>query len=271
MPGLESDDSVGPAEPAPAYTTASARALVAASAAELAADNITPRDHEALLARVRAGLGPAKPLALLEDTAHTPLAAVAAAAPAALPDELRADDMLGYMSAAHEDDYLAALDAGLDAPPGSSAPPPPAAAERSNPASTVNWLRRFKPDVLSAEPPAASTNGGGGGDVVDGKLEGATGGEGAEAGGPRRDAGSGRKEGGRAKRASAANMQELLDDMGYVIGETPAESARGGGTGRGKRKRDDEPYRPKGGSGSRARRKPSEGGRTPAARKGPAE
>ena len=266
MPGLESDDSAG--GPEPAYSAASARALVAESASDLAAHSITRRDHEALLAVVRAGLGPAKQLAVLAGTAHTPLAALE---PAALPEELRADDMLGYLGAAHEDEYLAALDAGLDAPLDAPYARP---AERSNPASTYNWLRRFKPDVLSADPHAA-TSAGGGGETVDVKLEGgsAGGGDGADASSARRDTGPARKESGRVKRASAANMQELLDDMGYVIGEMPADSARGGsGSGRSKRKRDDEPYRPKGGSGSRARRKPSEGGgRTPAARKGPAE
>ena len=230
--------------------------MLAEAHADLAAGDHTIGDHRSILSRIRASVGPAKHLALLEQTPHSSLAGLG---PGDLPEELHDERFLGYLTAAHEDDYLAALDAGLDP---SLLPLEPSgggggarAPERGNPASTYNWLRRNNPEVFSDGGEGRAGGSGGGATEAAPPAAGASG---------RRDAGAARKDG-RAKRTSAVNTQELLDDIGDVIGEPRTDQARGNG--RGKRKRDDEPYRPKGGSGSRARRKPSESGRPQSARK----
>ncbi|KAL9597597.1 MAG: hypothetical protein Q9219_005036 [cf. Caloplaca sp. 3 TL-2023] len=177
-----------------------------------------------------------------------------------------------YLSSAHEDAYLNSLDAAISsshidqdvvtfpvvAPPKKdnltlSVKDTHKDLSIRNPVSAYNWLRKHKPDLFatmqfssdlglseerkpkpSPKPNTSHPSGtrGGGGGAAAAKRE----------------------------RASGINLKpepERLDDEGNVIGGGLDGTAGGPGTGRGgKRKRgEDEPYRPKGGSSRTTKRK----------------
>ncbi|KAF2099417.1 hypothetical protein NA57DRAFT_55387 [Rhizodiscina lignyota] len=194
-----------------------------------------------------------KPLSALETTTpHSKLSEEALK----LHPELTVDQPLGYYDPAHEEEYLTALDAILADPSGY--PPdehtgrPFRAYERAmitdkeislkNPMSVTNWLRRNQPDVFLQD-----------------KYE-----ERASAKASRQAAAEagGNTGGHRGKRASLASVQtptapkndhDTLDDEIGFVPDAPF------GSGRGKRNKDDEPYRPKGGSSRPTKRKREDG------------
>jgi hypothetical protein len=190
-----------------------------------------------------------KPLSALEKT--TPHTRPTPAALSQLP-ELTSEQPLGYYDASHEEEYLSGLDAVLADPNGYPYEDgrPVRAYERivvtdkevslKNPMSVTNWLRRNQPDVFLQD-----------------KYE-----ERASAKAQKQAAAS--EPGGNSrKRASLASLQTpiaakseqdaTLDDELGGLPDAPF------GSGRGKKSREDEPYRPKGGSSRPAKRKREDG------------
>ena len=150
--------------------------------------------------------------------------------PRDFPYDINGPTPAGFLDSAHEDEYLASLDAAMDTMdshhPATIASYPSRTSERQererdanlrNPVSVYNWLRRHVPSVFlqdnpDEKPPASSRN---------------------------------------SKRASNIIKQEpeLLDDEGNLLStivEGPVKI---------KRKREDEPYRPKGGSSRPSKRR----------------
>lgn len=182
--------------------------------------------------------------------------------------QLKLEEPLGYLSPAHEEDYLCSLDAVLSHPlepgaydindPANNDGRPFRPFDRStalitdkevslkNPMSVTNWLRRNQPEVFLQDKYEERTNA---------KASRQAAAEAAAAtGGPSGPGG----HGGRSKRASMASVstpvapkadEDMADEETGFYHETGKSSARGT-----KRTRDDEPYRPKGGS-SRPKRK----------------
>ena len=214
---------------------------------------ITQSDYAALLGSLRSALGPPKTLAALSKTTHSVLDDVL---PANLPSELHEEPLTGYLSPAHEEEYLAALDATIDGVSAPSDSHPIRGYERAseaalkNPVSVYNWLRKHHPQVFLQDGETASTTKEPGTDGKEGK-ESKAGGIGASHG--EQGATTQVKREGRSKRGST--VPEILDDEGFVINGGPEAVEKAGASARGKRKREDEPYRPKGGSGVRSKRK----------------
>lgn len=171
--------------------------------------------------------------------------------PNSVPSEVIEEAPVGFIGTQHEAEYLEKLDAevaerlhtiakapGLGPPP--QAPPPPNFPARDNPMSALNWLRKHQPqDFLpEGEVPAEKAE--------DGKK--------APPAQPARSstpASTNRREGGRSKRGS--NLQEILDDEGFVVGHEPVTKRRANA----KRKRgddeDDVAYHPSKGTAGKKR------------------
>ena len=181
-----------------------------------------------------------RPLSLesLRITPHTTLSSITFGA---LPDEIGSETPPGYLTPKHDDDYLFALDSYL----GNSPVLPRANAstsllrlgERSfekekevqvrNPVSVYNWLRKHQPQVFLQDNEPVSDK------------------SSAKVANPSKA----------TKRPSIAAKPDhgIIDDEGFLIGESV-------GSIKSKRKREDEPYRPKGGSSRPAKRKREDGG-----------
>ncbi|KAF2435870.1 hypothetical protein EJ08DRAFT_692444 [Tothia fuscella] len=181
-----------------------------------------------------------------------------------LPDHLLGEHIPGYLTTAHEEEYLSNLDAQiatddafddihrqLTLPP-SRILPSEKELHNSNPMSVLSWLRRHHPETFIQEKEAAS-----------------------ERSAPR-------ARGGGGKRSSLATA--LIANPAAVSVSTPGPKAEHDtadeehpavelvgseqGSGRkGKGRKDDEPYRPKGGSSRPAKRKRDDG-ETPKGRGG---
>ena len=257
-----SESSVPPLEPdqpptKPSWSSAEARAVLAEAQSELRCGAITHADYGALLSSLRSALGPPKTLSVLTKITHSILDEIQLVN---LPSELHEDPLTGYLSPPHEDEYLTTLDASIDGLPTQSDSHPIRGLERAseaalkNPVSVYNWLRKHHPQVFLQD---ENTVSGPKEQATDGK-EGKEGKASANTAQPvgQSTTASAKKEG-RSKRGSM--VPEILDDEGFVIsgGTEPAEKAVN--TGRGKRKREDEPYRPKRGSGVRSKRKRTSG------------
>ena len=191
-------------------------------------------------------LNPTNSLSNLSRVQHTALNIVSAEE---LPKDLLQEAPIGYMTPSHEDEYLSALDGYLanlppEAPLMLPRPFRPTDREREkdaqlrNPVSVYNWLREHRPKVFLQDPrpeekePAP--------EKASSVPESAS-----------HKASPKPPSSGTAKRRSAAVPKqevepepEILDDEGNVIGgagiDPPAPKS--------KRKRDDDAYRPKGGS-----------------------
>lgn len=184
-------------------------------------------------------------LSNLSRAQHTTLNIVSAEE---MPKDLLQEAPIGYMTPVHEDEYLSALDAylanlPLNAPLLLPRPFRPTDREREkdaqirNPVSVYNWLREHKPKVFLQDPRPEEK------EPAPEKVPSVSESAGHKA--PSKPPSSGT-----AKRRSAVPKQEvepepeILDDEGNVIGgvgiDLPAPKS--------KRKRDDDAYRPKGGS-----------------------
>ena len=175
-----------------------------------------------------------------------------------MPKDLLQEAPIGYMTPGHEDDYLSALDNHLAPlhPETATLPHPikPSDREREkdaqlrNPVSVYNWLREHKPKVFLQDPRPEEK------EPVPEKVSSVTESTGRKASPKPPSSGT-------TKRRSAPKQEvepepEILDDEGNVIGgagiDPPASKS--------KRKREDDAYRPKGGSSkSRKRGKGSSG------------
>ena len=158
----------------------------------------------------------------------------------------------GYLTTAYEEEYITNLDTQLSTPealedgwkptqlPRSRILPNEKELLNANPMSVLSWLRRYHPETFIQEKEAAAEKAG--------KSKGGAGGGGA-----------GGKRSSMATITSAANTgtpqphgREEGDEEGDEwMTEEKAQAA----SGRGKRTKDDEAYRPKGGSSRPAKRK----------------
>lgn len=246
-----------------------ARAALREARAEYEAGQISLpeyKDTEASLVTIINAPRPSDPpknLAELSKVSHTELTSVP---PSGMPGDLTHESPTGYMSPAHEEEFLSTLDnyianAQTDSQPILPRPKKPNEKEREkeaqlhNPVSVYNWLRAhsdLKPithdlekDIIAShsntsEPSAPKTK-------PSPKPPSSTSNTSTK---------PSRKRASSALLAKQEPEEELLDDEGFVIGggsEVPVS--------KGKRKRDgDNAYRPKGGSSkSRKRTKGSSG------------
>ncbi|KAI9881557.1 MAG: hypothetical protein M1830_000121 [Pleopsidium flavum] len=203
--------------------------------ADLASGELSPGSYSRVVAALANKVKPTS-LSSLQAIPHTTLASVAAGA---FPDDISSDSPPGYLTPTHEDDYLFAVDGYLGSstiiPRVNTSTNPVRLGEKGsekeaqvrNPVSVYNWLRKHQPQVFLQDNEMISDKS----SVKLAHLSKA------------------------AKRPSIVTKpdHEIIDEDGFLISETM-------GSTKGKRKRDDEPYRPKGGSSRPAKRKRDDGG-----------
>lgn len=238
VPGLVPDRS-----PSRVRDATGALAALAEARAEMRSGQLTPRSYKALEVELLETIDrPSKALAQLEAISHTTLASVT---PNLLPSDLDEATPIGYYSPSHEQEYLATLDtnlgvvavnprSGLSSHTGKSGEREKEKdAQLRNPVSVYNWLRKHHPSVFLQDEPNP--------DKVSPKN--------ANKVSPKPP-----KEPRSTKKSAAApkQEQEVIDDEGYVMGNLDVPTKN-------KRKREDEPYRPKGGSSRTKRKKTSLG------------
>ena len=221
LPGLEPDLPASKT-----YDTSSTRAALEEAKTELETGQISPRSYNKLEVAINETLQNPVSLSDLHRTTHSQLGSVET-----LPHDIGDTLPAGYLTFEHEDEYLSALDG---VPPSSSQTQPDSHPIRSNekekelalrnPVSVYNWLRKNHPSIFlqdSDSSPDKPTT---------------------------KSSGTSRS----AKKAASAVKaeEEVLDEAGNIIGGIPVEAPA-----RSKRKREDEPYRPKGGSSRPSKRK----------------
>lgn len=167
------------------------------------------------------------------------------------PADMLGDAPPGYLSTAYEDEYVSNMDAQLATPeaeqmgfrlaqlPRSRILPAEKELLNANPMSVLSWLRRYHPETFIQEKEAAAE----------------------KAGKSKGGAGGGGKRSSMATITSAANTG-TPGPHGKEEGEEAEEEwvaeDKAQASGRGKRTKDDEAYRPKGGSSRPAKRKRGE-------------
>lgn len=222
-------------------------------------------------------------LAVLERVTHSTLTGDKAVPSDLIPTEISEASPAGYLSPTHEDEYLSTLDAYLETADQDSAPLPPRPqpserekerdAQLHNPMSVYNWLSKHRHDVFmdqaddhlplqphsgttSKEKPSKSAHSALGA-TPHNNHSGNNSGSNRKANSPKPPPAPTRST--KRERASTSNvkqeflLEEMLDEDGFVIGgvavpEVPEGRKR-------KRGKDDEPYRPKGGSSRPSKRK----------------
>ena len=204
---------------------------------ELATGQITPISYNRLEIALLDTINRPQALTRLDTTPHTTLESVI---PGYLPEDLDADTPTGYLSPGHEEEYLSILDSSIGttrAGPSTHMAPHSTRvgdkhekekeAQLRNPVSVYNWLRKHQPQVF----------------LQDNELV------------PDKPAAKPQTITKAPKRPSIApkQEQEIIDEDGFVIGGLAEPSKP-------KRKREDEPYRPKGGSSRPTKKKKVSGG-----------
>ena len=245
VPALEPDlPPYGPSE------IESTRAALEEAKQELYTGQMTPAAFKAMEVECNAILNRTNSLSNMSRVQHTSLDIASAEDIATMSKDLLQEAPISYMTPSHEDDFLSALDTYLanlppEAPPMLPRPYRPTDREREkdaqirNPVSVYNWLREHRPKVFLQDPPRPEEK-----ESTAEKVSSIS-----ESGGPK--ASPKPPASGAAKRRSTAAPKqevepepEILDDEGNVIGgagiDPPAPKS--------KRKRDDDAYRPKGGS-----------------------
>jgi IEC3 subunit of the Ino80 complex, chromatin re-modelling len=162
------------------------------------------------------------------------------------PVDLTSDTPTGYLSTSYEEEYLATLDPQIMGPdalddvwrplrlPPSRQLPLEKELHNSNPVSVLSWLRRNHPETFiqekeaQSDKPAPRARGGGGG----GKR-------------------SSLAQSSNAGKAGTPVIEEAGEEE--QVGADAATADKAGG--RGKKGKEDEPYRPKGGSSRPSKRK----------------
>ena len=224
---------------------------------QLESGDLMQRDYDILVEELRSSLkkkAKVLPLPQMEQTiSHTSLALLEEAQ---IPEDIKDEEFSTYLSALHEDTYLAQIDAAIDGshflkpdpqpqqpnqqPQQPQQPPPkPILSEalHKNPVSTYNWLRQHRPDLFESDKDKDKDKEKDKPDDKESKPHPST---------PAAAAGNKRESSRAMKRTSVA---EVLDDEGNVVG-TYVEATIMPPSGKAKRKRDDDAYRPKGGGGS---------------------
>ncbi len=239
VPALEPDCS-----PRGSYDAIEARAALEDLKADLRIGQVSPRSYSQIEGSLLDIMNKPKVLAHLDATPHTTLESVL---PDNFPSDLDEDTPTGYLSPVHEEEFLSNLDITLGDGPLDSGPifPSPLAKTSArdkekdallrNPVSVYNWLRKHHPQVFlqdesSSDKPAPK-----------------------QAPKPSPKPSNPTKS---SKRISAVpkQEQEILDEEGYLVEgnlDVPVKA---------KRKREDEPYRPKGGSSRPTKKKRTSGG-----------
>ena len=221
-----------------------AQTMLDAAKAHLSSGEILQHDYDLVVSEVAQSLSQENmPLSLPLLSSTVPHTSPDRIPPDMLPSDLRDDEFITYLNSTHEDEYLSALDAATEGvPPQTDNQAYRGAlilseATLKNPVSQYNWLKKHCPHVFLQETENQVKS-----EDKESKPASVAG-----------SAPSGSKRESRSKRASVA---EVLDDEGNVIrgfSEQP--------TGKGKRKREDDAYRPKGGSGGTKKRKKANGGK----------
>lgn len=216
----------------------------------------TEKSLRTIIDEAQASMAP-QTLTKLSRITHTTIASVL---PSGMPADLVDVSPTGYLTSAHEEEYLASLDNYLETePPDSHLPLPRPArpsekekekdAQLHNPVSVYNWLRAHSDTKavthdVEKEAPAPSANNS---DPASHRAK--------PSPKPPSSASTGSAKASR-KRASSALLpkqepeEELLDEEGYVIAGGSEQPAV-----KGKRKREnDDAYRPKGGSSKSRKR-----------------
>ncbi|KAL9120821.1 MAG: hypothetical protein Q9187_002626 [Circinaria calcarea] len=196
-------------------------------------EEVTPWTYGHLIIEQNETVNKPRKLSQLKAVPHTVLESVP---PRSLPHDINTSMPAGYLSPNHEEEYLSTLDAALELSELGTQAPPSSHPIRSNekhekerevavgnPVSVHNWLRKYQPQVFLQD-----------NDLLPEKPV-------------SRPATSSRAP----KRSSIVPKQEpeIIDDEGYLISGNLEGSAKN------KRKREDEPYRPKGGSSRSTRKK----------------
>ena len=230
VPALEPD--ILPQDPS------SASAALEEARQELAAGQISLERFRSLETDLTAIISPKSLSKLSMSTPHTALDFPPSTD---LPHDLGAPNPTGYLTPSHEEEYLSTLDAALEISELGTQPPPSSHPIRSNekhekerdaalrnPVSVYNWLRKHQPQVFlqDNEPP------------------------------PEKPVPKPQASTRTPKRSSIIPKQEpeIFDDDGFLFGGNPEISTRS------KRKREDEPYRPKGGNSRVSKKKKASGG-----------
>ncbi|KIW03934.1 uncharacterized protein PV09_04773 [Verruconis gallopava] len=190
-------------------------------------------------------------LAMLLNVPHT---TPSSAPPSTWPSDMTGDAPPGYLTTAYEEEYVTNLDAQLGVAdslddgwrlpqlPRSRILPPEKELLNANPMSVLSWLRRYHPETFIQEKEAAAEKAG--------KGKGGASASGGTSGG---------------KRSSLATITSMANDKGTPNPRDDADDADDDWvaeertSGRGKRSKDDEAYRPKGGSSRPTKRKRDEG------------
>ena len=204
------------------YDNDASRAALEEARAEVIAGQMSPTDYAALEEEIMRTGKPLKALVSLEKLPHTSLEAVNGS----LPPHLEAATALTYLTSAQEDDYLAAIDAShnlalssktLMAKPNDKSNSLDREIAARNPVSVYNWLRKHKPEVFLQDNEAASEK------------------SAAKPANPRSTK--------KSKDEKPVKQEpEMYDEDGIALAPVDPTPAKG------KRKRDDDAYRPKGGS-----------------------
>ena len=219
------------------YDSLAASAALEEAQADLASGELSPKAYSQVAAALASKIKPLS-LSALQTIPHTTLTSVATEA---LPDDIRSDTPPGYLTPTHEDDYLFALDSYLGNSPvlprGNASTTNARLSEKGfekdkdvqvrNPVSVYNWLRKHQPQVFLQDNEIIS-------EKSSAKVT------------------SSSKTPKRPSIAAKADP-EIIDEDGFLISESM-------GSTKSKRKREDEPYRPKGGSSRSAKRKREDGG-----------
>lgn len=219
------------------YDSLAASAALEEAQADLASGELSPKAYSQVAAALASKIKPMS-LSALQTIPHTTRAVVTTET---LPDDISSDTPPGYLTPTHEDDYLFALDSYL----GKSTVLPRVSVSHNsvrlgekgfekekdvqvrNPVSVYNWLRKHQPQVFLQDNEIIS-------EKSSAKVP-------TSSKTPKRPS------------IAAKADPEIIDEDGFLISESM-------GSTKSKRKREDEPYRPKGGSSRPAKRKREDGG-----------
>jgi len=239
VPALEPDRS-----PRRSYDASEARAALEELKADLTTGQISPRSYSQFEASLSDTINKPKLLTHLDTTPHTTLDSVF---PDNLPSDLDEDTPIGYLSPDHEDEFLSNLDITLGAVPLDTRPIAPSQLAKTsardkekdamlrNPVSVYNWLRKHHPQAFFQDESNSDKSSQKNAPKPSPK--------------PSNPIKSSKRIG-----AIPKQEQEILDEEGFLVEGNPEMPLKG------KRKRDDEPYRPKGGSSRPTKKKRTSGG-----------
>ncbi|KAF6234274.1 hypothetical protein HO173_007696 [Letharia columbiana] len=241
VPALEPDLSpYGPSE------IESTRAALEEAKQDLYTGQITPAAFKTMEAEFHAILNRTNSLSNLSRVQHTTLNIVSTEE---MPKDLLQEAPIGYMTPSHEDEFLSALDTYLanlppEAPLMLPRPFRPTDREREkdaqlrNPVSVYNWLREHRPKVFLQDPRPEEK------ESAPEKVSSVSESAGHKASPKPPSSGTAKRRSAAVPKQEVEPEPEVLDDEGNVIGgagiDPPAPKT--------KRKRDDDAYRPKGGS-----------------------